>query len=133
MTRAVFQELSQQALFESYPEAVLQNMLRNTAISYGWTYAHFHDSRKAVKDKNGEERFVGDADAAGFPDTVLVRGHRVVFVELKRGKTSKAESKLRPEQKPWRDVLSAVGGNVEYYLWAGSDFVSCGPIERALA
>lgn len=41
---------------------------------------------------------------AGFPDLVLVRPPRILFIELKAGK-----NKLSPEQKEWLELLRACG------------------------
>lgn len=70
---------------------------------YGWRVAHFHDSRRQVK----PGVFVGDKDAAGFPDLVLVRPPEVMFVELKRetGKTTDA-------QDEWLQALTECGCEV---------------------
>jgi len=52
----------------------------------------------------------------GVPDLMLLRGHRLVFAELKteRGKPTTA-------QREWLAELGAVDG-VESYLWRPSDW-----------
>lgn len=45
----------------------------------------------------------------GFPDLVLCRGSRLMFVELKR-----KPNRVEPAQQQWIAALSAVGG-----VWAG--------------
>ena len=50
-------------------EKAFQSRVVELARLYGWRVAHFHDSRRQVK----PGVFVGDKDAAGFPDLVLVR------------------------------------------------------------
>lgn len=77
-------------------EAALQKAVIDTARLLGWKVAHFHDSRRQVR----PGVFVGDRDAAGFPDLVLVRGGRLLFVELKAEK-----GRLSPEQDAWIAAL----------------------------
>lgn len=66
----------------------------------GWLRYHTYDSRRS---------------RAGFPDLVLVRPPRLLFIELKtaRGKTSE-------DQREWAKVLKLIPG-VEYYLWRPAD------------
>jgi hypothetical protein len=45
----------------------------------------------------------------GFPDLVLARGGRVLFIELKRN-----SGVLTDHQQAWRDVLL---GGVEWFCW----------------
>jgi len=51
--------------------------------------------------------FVGDKDASGFPDLVLVRAPDVLFVELKR-----ELGKVSDGQQEWLDDLIAAGCEV---------------------
>ena len=60
-------------------EASFQSAVIDLARLCGWRVAHFHDSRRQVS----WNKWVGDADAAGFPDLVMVRGEELMFVELK--------------------------------------------------
>ena len=91
-------------------EKDFQAAVLDLAHVLGWSTAHFHDSRRQVK----PGVFVGDADAAGFPDLVLVR-ERVVFVELK------AESgRLSKAQLRWVAVRGEAGQEV--YVWRPSSF-----------
>lgn len=53
--------------------------------------------------------------AAGFPDLVLVRQPRVLFVELKR-----QSGKVSDAQQQWLDELAACGQSV--YVWRPSDW-----------
>ena len=59
-------------------EAQWQNTVVEAAKLFGWWVFHDHDSRR---------------NQAGFPDLVLIRPPRVMFLELKRetGKVSKAQ------------------------------------------
>lgn len=65
--------------------------------------AHFHDSRKMVR-RGNKYIPVGDLDARGFPDIVLVLGGELIFWELKKelGKTT-------PYQDEWLAGLRACG------------------------
>ena len=68
-------------------EADFQAAVIELAEAQGWKVAHFHDSRRWVPDPRhgaGGGKWVGDAQAKGWPDLVLVRGRVSLFVELKR-------------------------------------------------
>ena len=65
-----------------WTEDDLLKNLKEVADLFNWRLWHFHDSRRQVTIK-GETRFVGDADAAGLPDVVLVKGPWLIFAELK--------------------------------------------------
>ena len=85
----------------------------------GWKVAHFHDSRLQIR----PGVFVGDRDAAGFPDLVLCHPkHGVAFVELKADK-----GRLRSEQHVWIGALH-VARQVAY-VWRPSNWPE---IERFL-
>jgi len=56
-----------------------------------------------------------DNSPSGFPDLVLVRGDRCLFVELKS-----EQGKLTKNQQHWAEVLSRCG-SVEYFKWRPSD------------
>lgn len=108
--------------------AISERSFQTAVIDYarrcGWLVAHLHDSRRQV----APGVHVGDRDAAGFPDLVLVRGQRVLFAELK------AETgKLRPAQVLWLAALRAVerdgAGRVLVREWRPSDWPE---IERTL-
>ena len=66
----------------------------------GWIHHHEYDSRRGT---------------AGFPDLVLVRGDRVLWVELKSDR-----GRVRPEQKLWIAALRAAGQDVR--VWRPSDW-----------
>lgn len=86
--------------WRSLSEKDFQKQVLEMARLFGWKVAHFHDSRRQVK----PGVFVGDKDAAGFPDLVLVRPPELLVLELKRelGKTT-------PEQDEWLALLGACG------------------------
>lgn len=67
-------------------EADLQQLVVDAAEMHGWLVFHDNDSRRNV---------------AGFPDLVLVKPPRVVFLELKS-----EVGRIRPEQQVWMDALS---------------------------
>lgn len=79
-------------------EKDFQNQVIALAKKNAWKVFHCRDSRKS--------------DGPGFPDIVAARLSRVLFIELKT-----ATGKTTAEQLNWGEVLSAVGGNVEYYLF----------------
>lgn len=81
-------------------EADWQRQVLQLAHTLGWR--HFHPWRS-------------DNSPSGWPDLVLLRRPRVLFVELKResGKVSEA-------QQQWLDDLAACGQSV--YVWRPSDW-----------
>lgn len=89
--------------------AVTERDWQGFVVSYaalkGWQHFHDLDSRR---------------NNAGFPDLVLVRDGRVVFVELK-----KEDGRVTTAQQRWLDELGKVaassGGAVETYCWRPSD------------
>jgi VRR-NUC domain len=103
-------------------EAQFQAAVIEYARRIGWRVAHFHDSRRQVAGK-----LVGDADAAGFPDLVLVRVDRrkeLVFAELKA-----SDGQLKPAQRLWLDDLKAIAEGASFalnymqvYVWRPSDW-----------
>lgn len=80
-------------------EAAWQKLVRRWARDMGWIVYH---TRYSI----GADR--------GFPDLVLLRPPRLMFVELKSNK-----GKLRPEQEEWLDNLRACG--IEAYVWRPKD------------
>jgi len=68
----------------------------------GWRFAHFRPAQK----QNGHWVTAMSGDA-GFPDYVLVRNWRVVFVELKSEK-----GKPTIDQEVWLDALRATSAQV---------------------
>jgi len=71
-------------------EAQFQAAVIELAQRCGWLAYHIPDSRRAT--------------SPGFPDLVLVRGSRLLFVELKT-----ARGRVRPEQMVWLSALCAAG------------------------
>lgn len=96
-------------------EAEFQNTVIALARQMGWLCYHAHDSRKQVRTKDGEYALVGDADAKGFPDLVLVKG-AVLFRELK-----KWDGQPTPAQRHWMAALTRCGMDVKVWrpqMWS---------------
>ena len=91
-------------------EKQLQAAVMRMARLRGWLAYHTYDSRRSEP---------------GFPDLVMVRHSRLLFVELKseRGKLTEA-------QHGWRNALVQVY-EVEVHVWRPSDWLN-GSIEEAL-
>ncbi len=83
-------------------EREFQTQVLTLARLSGWKTYHTHDSRRS---------------APGFPDLVLVRPPRCLFVELKT-----TTGRLRPEQAAWLEALAEVERAPEAYLWRPGDF-----------
>jgi hypothetical protein len=73
--------------------------VRELARLKGWRIYHTRDSRRSDP---------------GFPDLVLVRGHRLIFAELKREK-----GRLSDSQRTW---LAALEETAETHVWRPSDW-----------
>lgn len=84
------------------------------ARTLGWMCKHVHDSRKEVVGRDGTRQLVGDRDAAGLLDWLLIRD-RVIFLELKTSK-----GRLRPEQTEVFEALLDAGA--EAYIWRPEHF-----------
>ncbi len=102
------------------PEALFQSQVLELAKLLRWRRAHFRPGLN----RRGEWQTAVQGDGAGFPDLILVRGGRVLAVELKSelGKTS-------PEQDAWLAAFAQAG--VESSVWRPSHFRS-GVIQRCL-
>lgn len=92
-------------------EAQWQYQVEQLAHLNGWRLFHAPDNRP-VTARSGR-RYVQNI-RAGFPDLVLVRGPRLLFVELKRetGRTT-------DEQNGWLTDLARA--SAEVYVWRPSD------------
>ena len=97
-------------------EDELQRCVIDCAKLFGWLVHHTRPARSA---KGWRTPVQGDA---GFPDLVLVRAGRVLFVELKSARGS-----VRPNQVRWRDALP----DERYRLWRPADWQN-GTIESEL-
>ena len=94
-----------------YTEKDLQRSVMDYARANRWRVAHHHDSRRQVR----PGVHVGDRDAAGMPDLMLVRDDRLVFVELKS-----EHGKLTVNQQQWIDALEQTAAEV--YTWRPGDW-----------
>lgn len=100
-------------LDQAMTEKSWQQLVIDLAVTYGWTVYHTFDSRKSQP---------------GFPDLVLVRGERLLFVELKR-----EGAQLRLDQQAWAKALDAIVAanvTVERHTWRPSDWPT---VQEALA
>ena len=80
-------------------ERTFQAQVVQAATALGWLCYHTHDSRRSTP---------------GFPDLIMVRGYRMVCLELKVGRR-----KPTPEQLVWLAALKEVW-QVDA-LWAKPD------------
>jgi VRR-NUC domain len=87
-----------------------QQTVIEAATYAGWLHYHTQDSR---------------GSDPGFPDLVLVRPPRVLFVELKTD-----AGRIQPAQRLWLTALEQCG-TVEVYVWRPRD--DWGTILRILA
>ena len=96
-------------------EEELQTAVTHMATLCGWRSYHTYNSRRSNP---------------GFPDLVLTRRGRLLFVELKSQR-----GKVRPEQQDWLNDLDEVerktGGLVMARLWRPSSW-GCGEVEEVL-
>jgi len=82
-------------------ESEFTRLLIAVARGLGWRTAHFRPARL----KSGRWATPVQGDATGFPDLILVRGKRLLAIELKS-----RSGRLRPEQRDWLDALGLVPG-----------------------
>jgi hypothetical protein len=92
----------------SYTEKQWQSEVTTLAKDLGWLTYH------TLRSKGSEP---------GFPDLVLVRGERVLFIEVKTMK-----GKLSSAQSFWLGALGQT--TVEVYLWRPSDIQEVGEVLR---
>lgn len=92
-------------------EAQFQRQVIQLAQLCGWRVAHFRPAMNA----KGEWRTPVAADGAGFPDLVLVRGHKLLFRELKTETGS-----LTVLQERWGEELRLAGA--DWGVWRPSDW-----------
>ena len=85
-------------------EQDLQDQVVQLARSYGWLVYHVRGNTRNQVQGN-----------AGFPDCILVRGSRMLAVELKA-----ADGKVGPLQERWLLALSKVD-SVRCTIWRPAD------------
>ena len=107
----------------SESEASFQGRIIDLARLCGWRVAHFRTVRMTRRDRTTRYLTPVQADGAGFPDLILVRGTRMVAAELKR------EEGKPPafEQLQWLEALGLAGAEVA--VWRPRDWDT---IERTL-
>jgi len=91
-------------------EAEFQQQVTDLAALLGWSWGHF----RPAKTQRGWRVPVSGPLGKGWPDLVLVRDDRLVFVELKRS------GKLAPSPDQ-AAVLTLLGGAAEAYVWTPDD------------
>ena len=104
-------------------ESDLQQRITDRATALGWWIHHDRPARL----KHGEWITPISGDP-GFPDLVLVRDGRVIFIEVKTEK-----GRLTKAQSGWLGALGISDpdpGDVEVYIWRPSDLSI---IEKVLA
>jgi len=77
-----------QRMLDIMPESQLQERIIEAATIGGWMHYHTHDSRRSDR---------------GWPDLVLVRGRRMLVLELKR-----RTGRVSVHQQGWIDALQRV-------------------------
>jgi hypothetical protein len=91
-------------------DAGLTDQITDFAEMLGWVVYHFADSRRDI----GGGRYVGDRQAAGWPDLAIVGFGRLLLWELKaeRGRLTKANGRLLPghSQVETLEALGLVAG-----------------------
>ena len=121
-------------LAKAMTEAELQREVNKRLRANGWRFAHF---RTAITSKGAYVTAMNGNK--GFPDVIAIRGHRLLFAELK-----KQGKNLEPEQAEWRDALEGcqvavlrddgsglMGRLPEIYSWKPADLIN-GEITRVL-
>lgn len=90
-------------------EDAWQDQVIEVAQLLRWRVAHFRPAKTAQGWRTPVQ-----ADGAGFPDLVLVRGPRLIFAELKSD-----SGRVRPDQQEWLERLA--GTSAEVYVWRPAD------------
>lgn len=90
-------------------ERQLQDAIIQLAQLRGWLVYHPYDSRRSTP---------------GYPDLTLVRGHRLIFAELKS-----ETGRLSHDQRVWLERLDQTPAEV--YLWKPEDWPAA--VTKALA
>ena len=112
-TRLTFAERWQ----DQQHERAFQQQVMDLARLNGWEVRHIHDSRREVVDQKRGRLLVGDADAAGLPDLIMVRPPVVLFAELKRRRAEASEAQVF-----FLGLLAGCGPNVLVRLWRPADW-----------
>ena len=83
-------------------EKQLQELVRKSALLLGYKYFHVWNSMHSPK---------------GFPDCVLAKRGRLIFVELKS-----ENGKVTDDQQAWLDILNTIAVSVEVRVVRPADF-----------
>ena len=97
-------------------EQDFMNQVIELAHYLGWRVVHFRSVKVQRKDGSVFYQTPVQADGAGFPDVVMIRGERIIVAELKTEK-----GKVTAKQEEWLDAFRATG-RVEVFLWRPSDY-----------
>ena len=100
-------------------EKDLQKMVTDLADLWGWKWTHF--GKAQYKDGRWSTPLSG---SKGFPDLVLVRPPRLLFIELKSD-----TGRLSLDQKLWLEILGEAGQEV--HMWKPKDLHD-GTIKKVL-
>ncbi len=106
-------------------EEVFQGQVIELARMLGWRVAHFRGARVQRRDGSVRYQTPVQADGAGFPDLVMVRGGRLIVAELKS-----ARGRTRAEQETWLAAFEGVPG-CEVYVWRPRDWDALAGVLRA--
>ena len=107
---------------KSMSEAELQQNIIDLARVLGYKAAHFRGVRVQRKDGSVYYQTPVQADGAGFPDLVLAKEGRTIYVECKS-----EHGQVSPEQAEWLGVLAGL----QVYVWRPEDWFN-GHIENVL-
>ena len=91
-------------------ERDFQRQVTDLALLFGWSWVHFRPAQTAKGWRTPVEGPLGK----GWPDLLLARGSRLIFVELKR-------DRMRPTEDQ-EYVLAVLGEATEAYVWHPADF-----------
>lgn len=98
----------QEKLLRLITERQFQSWMEKQLTHAGWLWYHAPD--------NVPRRGFIQNIKAGFPDLVAVKGHRVLWIELKR---QGPQGVVSPAQLEWHEALRAAGQEV--YVWRPED------------
>ena len=109
-------------MVEYIPEADFLATIIEYAQAKDWLTAHFRHGMTSRVDKDGKTVWVTpvQGDGKGFPDLVLVRDGRLLFIEAKSEKGKPSEDQLK-----WYRELSKVAYSsprVGVHLWKPHDW-----------
>ena len=90
-------------------EAEFQSQVTHLAETLGWDWMH------VVTTGKGRHFPIRGTITAGWPDLVLIKGHRIIYAELKRQNQA-----LDPMQRQVMEKIARTGA--ECYVWRPSGF-----------